>query len=81
MSRYAYEGAKKSEHEKLNDAVNPFLIKGQIVTEDMKLNAVNGILNHYHSKGFIDTDVDVVEPIGNETYVNAIAADLPAQRL
>ena len=61
LSRYAYEGAKKSDHEKLNDAVNPFLIKGQIVTEDMKLNAVNAILRHYQSKGFIDTKVNVVE--------------------
>ena len=41
--------------------VNPFLIKGQIVTEDMKLNSINAIENYYREKGFVDTEATAVE--------------------
>jgi outer membrane protein insertion porin family len=40
LSRYGYKGIPKSAHEDMNDVVEPFLIKGQIVSEDTKHNSV-----------------------------------------
>ena len=61
LSRYAYLGVKKSSHDDLNDVVTPFLIKGQIVTEDTKLNAVQAIERYYKGKGFHDVEVTCIE--------------------
>lgn len=61
LTRYAYTGVKKSAHEDLNDVVKPFLIKGQIVTEETKLNAVQAIERYYRNKGFHDVQVIVRE--------------------
>lgn len=61
LSRYAYTGVPKGSHEDLNDVVKPFLIKGQIVSEDTKLNAVQAIEKYYIDKGFHDVVVTVTE--------------------
>ena len=61
LSRYSYSGVKKGDHEDLNDVVKPFLIKGQIVSEDIKLNAKQAIEKFYKGKGFHDVEVQVVE--------------------
>lgn len=61
LSRYTYSGVKKSEHDDLNDAVEPFLIKGQIVSEDTKLNATRAIERYYEDKGHLDAEVAVTE--------------------
>ncbi len=61
LARHSFSGVKKSAHNDLNDIVKPFLIKGQIVTEDSKLNAALAIERHYRNKGFLDTEVRVAE--------------------
>ena len=61
LSQYSFVGARRSDHEKLNDVLKPFLIKGQIVTEDMKLNAINAIKKYYRSKGYFDATVRMQE--------------------
>ncbi|HLF62333.1 MAG TPA: outer membrane protein assembly factor BamA [Saprospiraceae bacterium] len=66
LSRYAYTGVPKSTHEDLNDVVKPFLIKGQIVSEDTKMNAVQAIEKYYRNKGFHDVEVIVVESAEKE---------------
>lgn len=71
LSKYAYDGAKKSDHDNLNDVVNPFLIKGQIVTEDMKLNSKNAIAKYFKEKGYVDTEVTVSESGDPQAY-NAV---------
>lgn len=61
LSRYSYDGAKKSQHEDLNKAVDRFLLKGGIVTEDVKVNAKSAIKKFYQDKGYLDAEVKVTE--------------------
>lgn len=79
LSRYSYKGIKKSLEEDLNDVVKPFLIKGQIVTEDTKLNARRAILKELRSRGYLDATVDV-RTIEDEQLVNAVRIDFIVDR-
>ena len=71
LSRHSYKGAKKSHHDDLNDDVGNFLIKGRIVTENMKQNAINAIKEFYIGKGFLDAEVSVTET-EDEKSINAV---------
>lgn len=61
LSKHTYRGAKKSDHDELNEQVNRFLLKGGIVTENIKANAKEAIEKYYIDKGFLDANVVVVE--------------------
>lgn len=61
LSRYSYTGVKKSAHDDLNSAVSKFLLKGGIVTENVKTNAVRAIREHYEGKGYLDANATVTE--------------------
>ena len=61
LSRHTYRGTKKSYHDDLNDEVNRFLLKGGIVTENIKVNSAEAIQNFFINKGFLDVKVDVLE--------------------
>jgi outer membrane protein insertion porin family len=49
LSRYSYKTIKKSYHDDLNTEVERYLLKGAIVTESTKMNAVNAINNFFCS--------------------------------
>lgn len=59
LSKYAYKGVKKSTHEDLNDIVKDILIKGGIITDDVKILAANKIKEFYRKKGFLNAKVDI----------------------
>ena len=61
LSRYTYRNIGKTYHENLNEQVNKFLLKGGIVTEDVKLNAQRAIEKFFIDKGFFDAKVTVIE--------------------
>ena len=61
LSRHSFTGVKKVDHDDLNDEVNKFLSKGGIVTENIKVNAANGINEYYVGKGFLDVATKVEE--------------------
>ena len=61
LTRHSYRGAKKSVHDDLNDAVDKFLLKGGIVTENVKVNAREAIEDYYIGKGYLDAEVRVEE--------------------
>ena len=65
------KGIKKTAAEELNEEIAKYLVKGGIVTEDMKANAMNAIKSYYKEKGFLDIDVSVSEVI-DETRKNAV---------
>ncbi len=71
LSRFSYKGVKKSFHDDLNDEVNRYLLKGGIVTEDIKVNASESIRAFFVDKGFLDTRV-TVEEINDTSRVNAV---------
>lgn len=61
LSRHTYRGTRKSYHDDLNDEVNRFLLKGGIVTENIKVNSSEAIQDFFIDKGFLDVKVDVIE--------------------
>ncbi len=65
LSRYSYEGVKKSMHEDLNGKLDRFLVKGGIVTESIKINSRNAIKEFFWEKGYLDVSVDIEEIVDN----------------
>lgn len=65
LSRYSYEGVKKSFHEDLNEKLDRFLVKGGIVTASTKINAANAIKEFFLEKGYLDTEVEIDEILDN----------------
>ncbi|MBK7096713.1 MAG: BamA/TamA family outer membrane protein [Saprospiraceae bacterium] len=61
LSRFSYKGVKKSSHEDLNDELKGVLVKGGIITDDVKILAENKIKEFYFGKGFLNTKVDIKE--------------------
>ncbi|MEO1257351.1 MAG: outer membrane protein assembly factor BamA [Bacteroidota bacterium] len=57
LGAHSFKGVKKSRHDDLNSAVNNYLIKGMIVTEHEKTNAINAIKKYFIEKGFADVNV------------------------
>jgi len=70
-TEHSFKGAKKSNHDDLNDIIRQHLIKGGIVTENAKMNVSTGIVDYYKEKGFLDATVNIIEE-KNETRVNAV---------
>ncbi len=58
LSSVQYKGVKKGDHDDLNAIVNRFILKGTIITESNKTNAINGISKFYKDKGYLDVVVD-----------------------
>jgi outer membrane protein insertion porin family len=61
LSRHSFKGVKKSKHDDLNDEVNKFILKGGIVTENVKSNAAEAIEKYFIEKGYLDVAVGVSE--------------------
>lgn len=79
LTVHSYKGAKKSRHDDLNDAVEDFLIKGGIVTENVKANAANAIKKYYVEKGYYDVAIKVKE-IEDKKKVNAVRLEFDIKR-
>jgi outer membrane protein insertion porin family len=71
LSRHSFKGVKKSNHDDLNDEVNKYLLKGGIVTENVKTNAINAIKVYFKGKGYLDVRVNAIE-IPDEKIVNSV---------
>ena len=71
LARHSYKNVKKSRHDELNDEVNRFLLKGGIVTDNIKTNAANAIKDYFQGKGFLDVEVNV-EEVPDEKMVNGV---------
>ncbi len=71
LTVHSFKGVKKTRHDDLNDAVEDYLIKGGIVTENVKANAGNAIKKYFVEKGYYDTEVKVKE-IEDNKKVNAV---------
>ncbi|MGE5356325.1 MAG: outer membrane protein assembly factor [Deltaproteobacteria bacterium] len=66
LSRYSYKGIKKSAHEDLNEELKTILTKGGIITDDIKILAINKIKKFYFKKGYLNTKVDIRESPDDE---------------
>ncbi|HMZ74267.1 MAG TPA: outer membrane protein assembly factor BamA [Saprospiraceae bacterium] len=61
ISKHSFSGVKKGSHEDLNKIVERFLPKGTMITENSKNNVAYGIKNYWREKGYLDTEVKVIE--------------------
>ncbi len=68
---HSFKNTKKTYHDDLNERVNNHLLKGGIVTENVKVNAAEEIKEYFVEKGYLDVDVDVIE-IPDSNRVNAV---------
>ncbi len=71
LTRHSYRNVKKTNHDDLNEEVNKYLLKGGIVTENIKVNAAKGIEQYYIEKGFFDVSVNV-EEIPDSSRINSV---------
>ena len=71
LSRHSYKGVKKTAHDDLNDVVEPFLLKGGIVTDNVIANTRNALLEYYRQEGYLDAEVDIVQ-ITEEKLKNSV---------
>lgn len=58
--RHNYVGIKKSKHDDLNDIVNRFLNKGEIVTHNTILNIKRKIQDYFKEDGYLDAEVKII---------------------
>lgn len=59
LSSYSFKGVRKSEQDDLDKKTG--LVKGRVITENMKRNAVMNIEKYYVEKGFRGATVQIVE--------------------
>lgn len=71
LARHSYQGVKKSYHDDLNEAIDKYLLKGGIVTENIKVNAAEEIKAFFVEKGYLDTKV-VVDEIKDTIRQNSV---------
>ena len=71
LSRYSYKTIKKSYHDDLNTEVERYLLKGAIVTESTKMNAVNAINNFFVAKGYLNAST-TVEEVPDSLFQNSV---------
>ncbi|HEB61886.1 MAG TPA: outer membrane protein assembly factor BamA [Bacteroidetes bacterium] len=79
LTNHSFKGVKKSYHDDLNDAVNRFLTKGGIVTENIKARSAQAIKDFFRDKGFLDATVKVNE-IVDKSRVNAVRLEFEIDR-
>jgi len=60
LSRYTFRGEKKSKHDDLIEIVKRHMVKGGIITEDVKENTIIDMEEYYIEKGYLDADVQIV---------------------
>lgn len=58
---WSFVGIKKSYHEDLNKKIEPYLLKGGIVTENNKINSTNAIEKFFIGKGYLDAKASATE--------------------
>lgn len=71
LAGWSYRGVRQGTHDDLNDVVKPFLIKGQVASEAMQINASNAIREYFIEKGYLDISVRVEEEPTSER-INAV---------
>ncbi len=61
LTRYSFQGVKKSQHEDLQKIVDRFIPKGSIVTENAKSNIKQKMGVFFKEKGYLDAKIDITQ--------------------
>ena len=68
LSKYSFKGVKKSEANKLREELG--LVRGDVVTDNMRISSENKILEYFYDKGYLNTQVDVVQIVDTTGHNN-----------
>ena len=79
LSNHAFKNIKKPLHDDINDLINPYLVKGGIVTENTKVTAQKIIEKYFIDKGYLDVKVTVIEE-PDSSRINAVRLIFDADR-
>lgn len=79
FSRHSFKGAKKGYHDDMNDIVNKHLLKGGIVTENVKTNVSYALEQFFIEKGFLDAKVTANE-LKDEKSQNGVRIEFDIDR-
>lgn len=71
LTQYTYRGVKKTYQDELNEQINKHILKGGIVTEDVKTNASREIEKFFIDKGYLDVNASA-EEIVDTSRINAV---------
>src|SRR5690606_8446462 len=66
LNSWTFRGIPQGQHKDLNDEIKPFLIKGQVASTAMQLNAIHAIKRFYIDKGNLDAKVNIGEEPAKE---------------
>lgn len=72
LSKFFFKGVRKGETEDLSGKTG--LVPNRVITENMKISAIEAIRKFYAEKGFRDTKVKIVEK-KDTTFANTLALD------
>ncbi|MES2374857.1 MAG: POTRA domain-containing protein [Bacteroidota bacterium] len=72
LSKFFFKGVRKGETEELSGKTG--LVPNRVITENMKISAIEAIKKFYAEKGYLDTKVTIVER-KDTTFNNTLALD------
>lgn len=73
LSHFSLKGVNKTEADNLRDKIK--LTRGDVVTESLLMNTKHIILEHFHDKGFLDAEVEMVQQ-ADSSRANNVSLDI-----
>ncbi|MCK9163248.1 MAG: outer membrane protein assembly factor BamA [Bacteroidales bacterium] len=70
LASFKFEGISRGEADKVKEAIS--IISGDIVTENLKMNSINIIKDHFYDKGFYNTEIEIIEKNDTSTTRNDV---------
>ncbi len=71
LTSHSFRNIRKSLHDDINEKINPILVKGGIVTDNIKVTAQKAIEKYFIEKGYLDATVQVIEE-PDSSRINAV---------
>jgi outer membrane protein insertion porin family len=77
LTKFSLKGINKTEADNIREKLN--LTRGDVVTESLLMNAKHRIKEHFRDKGFLNTEVDIVQ-IPDTTRANNVILEINIQK-
>ncbi|MCU0371048.1 MAG: hypothetical protein MUC31_06510, partial [Bacteroidales bacterium] len=77
LSKFSLKGINKTEADNLREKLN--ITRGDVVTENMLMNARHRIMEHFRDKGYMDTEVDIKQS-RDTSRLNNVVLDINIQK-
>ena len=78
-SRHSFTGAKKSNHEDLNDIIDKYLQRGTILTDNIKTTLVYALSQYYIEKGYLNATIEI-KSTPDKRATNAVMLEFVVRR-